>query len=275
MTRSEVEHQFSKAIANKYGAGEARSLSRIVWEDQLESLPPDERETVLKDTEARLLQGEPVQYIIGSTIFYGYRFKVNSDVLIPRPETEELVYAIEQFGKKRGEESLRMLDIGTGSGCIPISLAKKFPNWELHACDVSEKALEVAGENAKNLATGLSFHKVDFLDENQWSAISGPWDLIVSNPPYIGQEERDLMPETVLNHEPKTALFTPGSDPIIFYRRIAEFARRHLATNGRVAVEINEYREKATQKVFKQLFPKVEVREDLQGKPRILIAGSE
>jgi len=213
---------------------------------------------------------EPVQYITGKAWFYGYELQVSKDVLIPRPETEELVHWILEEHKDR--MGLKVLDIGTGSGCIAIALGKKLDHPSITATDVSQAALEIAGKNI-NLH-GLSVHQlaVDILDRSLWTE-SGRYDIIVSNPPYVRiSEKKDMLPN-VLNYEPAHALFVDDDDPLVFYRAIGEFARNNLSDHGCLYLEINENLGKDTLQLMRGIgFLVAEVKRDMQGKERMLKA---
>lgn len=191
---------------------------------------------LIKGIVERLKMHEPIQYILGETEFYGLKIKVSPGVLIPRPETEELVqWIVESYSK----DSPRILDIGTGSGCIPVALKNQIGNAEVSAIDISEKALEVAKENAAINNVDINFSQVDILkwEEYNWK----PFDIIVSNPPYVRESEKKEMQSNVLIHEPDKALYVSNDDPLVFYRRIADFANKYLVENGKLFFEINEY----------------------------------
>ncbi|MFC0185549.1 release factor glutamine methyltransferase [Pseudarcicella hirudinis] len=221
----------------------------------------------------RLKKNEPVQYIIGETEFYGRNFKVTKATLIPRPETEELIQLVSDRYKNFTGESLKILDIGTGSGCIAVSLAKELPVPEVMAFDISEEALKVAEENARMNDAKVSFLKTDVLNIDV-AQMSEKFDIIVSNPPYVTNREAEDMQKNVLDFEPHLALFVEDHDPLIFYRRIAELAGKCLNRNGFCAVEINQAFGKETAEVFKETgFSKVEVIKDLSGRDRFVSAG--
>lgn len=232
-----------------------------------------------------LLKNKPVQYVIGETEFCGMRFFVNENVLIPRPETQELVeklavssYQFSSFRPKRSgvEKSpanVSILDIGTGSGCIAISLAKLIPNSDVTAVDVSEKAIEVARKNAE--ANGVNVHFVldDILEPSTTELIDNQFDIIVSNPPYVCEGEKSEMRANVLEHEPSSALFVPDSDPLVFYRKILEYAQKTLKPNGAVWFEINEKFGKEIKNLcLEKGFKNVEIIKDFRGKERIVRA---
>lgn len=218
----------------------------------------------------RLLQHEPVQYVLNQAWFCGLKFYVDKNVLIPRPETEELVEWIIANCRFPVDE-LNILDIGTGSGCIPISLKRRIRKAEVWGCDSSEAALKVARYNAENLGTAINFLQLDFLDEEQRKSLP-VYDIIVSNPPYVPSRDAATMKPNVLQYEPATALFVPDNDPLIFYRTIAEFGQEHLAKNAAIYVEIHEDLGQAVTKVFQNENYSTELKKDMQGKDRMLRA---
>ncbi|MBX7205851.1 MAG: peptide chain release factor N(5)-glutamine methyltransferase [Bacteroidia bacterium] len=215
-----------------------------------------------------LMQQQPVQYALGYTWFYKQKFSVNPSVLIPRSETEELVYRI--IKECRGRK-VSILDIGTGSGCIAISLQLEIPDAEITAIDFSAEALETARENAVALkADKICFDQIDILKETDWGKL-GQYNVLVSNPPYITEEEKKDMQPNVLQHEPHSALFVTNHDPLQFYKAITAFAQMHLKKGGHLFFECNEKYAIQTEKLLKQNgFDAVEVLKDMQGKPRIV-----
>lgn len=216
-----------------------------------------------------LLKNKPIQYIIGETDFCDLKFKVNGNVLIPRPETSELVYKIVERQKTKDKRQLSILDIGTGSGCIAISLAKNIPDSKVYALDISEKALEVAKGNAINNNVDVTFINDDILSLK--NNIDTKFDIIVSNPPYVRELEKAEMRDNVLNWEPHNALFVSDNDPLIFYRNILEFAQTHLNENGEIWFEINEYLGKEMTVLCKEYgFSDVKIFEDFRGKERVV-----
>lgn len=223
----------------------------------------------------RLNNNEPIQYILGETEFYGRRFLVNDSVLIPRPETEELVKYIVDKQKKQfpvSNNQLSILDIGTGSGCIAISLAKELQNFKVTAYDISEKALEIAKKNAALNKANVVFEKVDILN-NQFLILNSQLSILISNPPYVTKQEIDRMQKNVLDFEPHLALFVEDSEPLIFYEAIANFAFNNLTDNGLVAVEINETLGEETADVFRRKgFSEVEIIKDIHQKDRFVSA---
>lgn len=211
---------------------------------------------------------KPLQYVLGKTEFYGLPFIVNSKVLIPRPETEELVDRI--LKTINPNKQYNILDIGTGSGCIAISLKKNLSDAKVTAIDVSEFALEVAQQNAALNNVEINFRKIDISDAENWS-ILGNFDIVVSNPPYVRNSEKIDMKENVLEYEPALALFVPDDDPLIFYSHIADLAKNKLSKNGFLFCEINQYLADETQLLFvKEGFHNVEVFKDLYDNFRIL-----
>ncbi|MCH7401470.1 peptide chain release factor N(5)-glutamine methyltransferase [Belliella kenyensis] len=214
-----------------------------------------------------LLEKKPIQYILGIAPFYGRSFEVNENVLIPRNETEELVHLIIQENKQL---NLRILDIGTGSGCIPISLKLEIPSSKLFAIDVSPEALLIAKRNAEALEASVEFLKVDILNEE---IHLNNLDIIVSNPPYVLDSEKSIMHENVLNHEPHLALFVDDDDPLIFYRNIAQKATSSLKKGGKLYFEINEaYGEDVVNLLEEMGYTEVILRRDLNDKNRMVSA---
>ncbi len=214
----------------------------------------------------RLKKYEPIQYILGETEFYGLTLEVNPAVLIPRPETEELVHLIL---KSQLPAQAKILDIGTGSGCIALSLKSSLPDSSVMAVDISESALETAKKNALKNELDVDFRLVDILN---WKDYSWPkMDVIVSNPPYVRELEKEKMEKNVLAFEPEGALFVSDNDPLIFYKAIAEFAQKNLSNKGRLYFEINEYLGEEMKELVKSLgFREVEVHQDINGRNRML-----
>lgn len=208
----------------------------------------------------------PIQYIVGETTFYGLMFKVDKNVLIPRPETEELVEWIIQNHKKN--ESLKILDIGTGSGCIAVSLAKNLPNAQVSALDISAEALNIAKNNAEFNQVTIDFIPADILTIEK---LPNTFDVIVSNPPYVRESEKDLMQQNVLLNEPHIALFVENENPLLFYDKIAELAKNHLTENGVLYFEINQYLGEETVDLLKSKeFKNIELKKDIYGVDRMV-----
>ena len=215
----------------------------------------------------RLKKQEPIQYILGCTAFYGLTFKVNKHTLIPRPETEELVDWV--LSNLHDQDSmLDILDIGTGSGCIAISLAKNIPTARVSGLDISEKTLEVAQENAVKNQVLVSFCKKDIL---RTTSLKNRYNVMVSNPPYVRQLEKKAMNANVLDYEPGVALFVPNEDPLLFYRKIAQLAIVSLQTRGWLYFEINEYLSKEMDVLLKEIgFANIEIKKDFREVPRMI-----
>jgi release factor glutamine methyltransferase len=216
----------------------------------------------------RLSLHEPIQYIIGETEFLGLKFKVDEHVLIPRPETEELVqWLLDDIRESKNPSNLKILDIGTGSGCIAISLAKNLPNAEIFALDISEKALKTAKENA-----GLNKVKVNFIQADilNLEALAGKFDIIVSNPPYVREMEKTEMHRNVLENEPDLALYVKDTDPLIFYKKITKLAEESLIKEGNLYFEINQYLANETEEILKNFGFKTGLKKDIFGNYRML-----
>lgn len=273
----QAKRHFVKVLTVSFPQREAEQLIRILLEDlfgidlKRQLMEPnlciDERQHyLLSEAVRRLLAGEPVQYVTGMARFNDLLIKVSPAVLIPRPETEELVQKICTTLPK--EASFRIWDIGTGSGCIAIALAKHFINAEVYALDVSETALEVARENAESNGVKVTFVHDD-VTHPQSDYFNQPVDLVVSNPPYVCDSERAAMEANVLDWEPETALFVPDDDPLRFYRQILALAKTQLNPEGQVWFEINERMGKEMLLLCREMgFPEAEVLEDFAGRPR-------
>lgn len=232
-------------LSDLFPEGEANALVAIIFKQvcnysahdlilhATDPLQPKTTEHINRVVD-RLLKHEPIQYILGETEFYDLTFSVSPDVLIPRNETEELVHHV--ITENPSFEG-RILDIGTGSGCIAVSLKKHLPKAQVLACDISTQALEIARHNAQFNLVDVSFFQLDILKPQNHSL---RYDIIVSNPPYVTEKERSLMAKNVLDFEPETALFVPNNQPLLFYTAILKFAAQHLSNNGVVWFEINE-----------------------------------
>ena len=275
--------QYSKKLIRQklssiYPSEEVESLARLILEhvtglnrlqmhlNQKEVLPESKIMQIMEILN-RLLNHEPIQYILGETDFYGLKFSVSPDVLIPRAETEELVDWIIS-GEKDSCQSL--LDIGTGSGCIPIAIGKHTVIQRIEGWDISEEALNIARQNAIRNDSKALFSMQDIFDTSLIPATS-KWDVIVSNPPYVLLEESALMQQNVVGFEPHLALFVPDHDPLIFYRAIARFATVHLQPQGSLYFEINERMGEKTAELLRENgFHDILTRKDLQGKERMI-----
>ncbi|WP_395057621.1 peptide chain release factor N(5)-glutamine methyltransferase [Flavobacterium sp.] len=219
---------------------------------------------------SQLKQQKPIQYILGETEFFGLPFYVNENTLIPRPETEELVEWIIKDLKIEKNKDLKILDIGTGSGCIAISLAKNLPNAQVFAIDVSEKALATAKKNAE-----LNEMKVTFVEKNilETEDLNQQLDIIVSNPPYVRNLEKQEIHKNVLEYEPHLALFVEDNDALLFYRKITELATRNLSENGQLYFEINQYLGKEMIELLEKYnFKNIELKKDIYGNDRMIKA---
>lgn len=262
-----------------YDSREAKNITTIVIEEitglnRIESIINKDVDLTISQEHQfnkyiqELSLHKPIQYVLGNAWFSGNKFLVNEHVLIPRPETEELVELIVLENKN---SSPSILDIGTGCGCIAISLQKQILNSLVTAIDVSEISLEIVKKNMSNLSSKINLKKSNFLDENTWNELPH-FNIIVSNPPYIKEEEKKTMEPNVLLHEPHVALFVPNDDALIFYRKIIDFAKNHLNPKGYIYVEINESLGLETENLFKQNNYTTLLIKDLQGKDRIVKA---
>lgn len=245
---------------------ERYKLSRTdILSDRIVDYDPEELRGVLY----RINQYEPIQYILGITYFYGLPFYVNPSVLIPRPETEELVHWI--LRERQGDRSaLKILDVGTGSGCIAVSLASNLPQAEITAFDVSEGALKTASENAALNNCTIDFRLYD-ISESKNTSSEETFDIVVSNPPYVEISEQEQMQRNVLDYEPELALYAPQHDPLFFYRKILEFSVKHLARHGLVYFEINERFGNEIQDLLLEFsFDNIFIMKDLSGRDRFV-----
>jgi release factor glutamine methyltransferase len=313
MTISQAQEQLLSQLYRLYDNHEAANIADWVLEyvsglkkvDRITNkkvVLPEQKKTLLRQLTDQLLTNKPVQYVLNEAWFCGMKFYVDEHVLIPRPETEELVEWVVsdmslgtrdwrlETGDRRGEpgdrkreaesqhlkaltnREINILDIGTGSGCISIALKKKLPFANVNGCDVSEKALAIAKKNSAALDAPVQLFQIDFLDPEK--RIELPFfDIIVSNPPYIPEREKDSLAKRVLDFEPPAALFVKNNDPLAFYKAIADFASQKLQRGGRVYVEINEEHERGVREVFlSNGFPAIEIRQDMQGKDRMVKA---
>jgi release factor glutamine methyltransferase len=218
-----------------------------------------------------LLLHEPIQYVLNEAWFCGNKLYVDERVLIPRPETEELVEWISNDYKFTAT-NITILDIGTGSGCIPISLKKRLPNASVWGADISEAALEVAKRNAASIGTDIVFHQLDILNKDDWASLP-LFDIIVSNPPYIPEKDKAQMQANVLQYEPAIALFVPDNDALLFYQAIARFAKEKLTSGGFLYVEIHEDLGKATTELLQSMGFSTTMKKDMQEKDRMIKSG--
>ena len=272
-----ISQKIQESLANVYSDGEIKALTRIIATELLGIsqmtffLKDDvtltaEQQALLDNAIRRLKKQEPIQYIFGYSDFYGLRFKVTPATLIPRPETSELVEWI--VSETTGAVSI--LDIGTGSGCIAVSLAHKLPQSKVTAWDISNEALAVAAENSKENGQTVTFEQVDILAHEPTDE---QFDIIVSNPPYIKEKEKEAMHSNVLDWEPHTALFVPDSDPLLFYRTIAKKGLQILKPGGRIYFEINRAHGKETMEMLAALgYTGIELRKDFADNDRMIRA---
>ncbi|WP_317207119.1 peptide chain release factor N(5)-glutamine methyltransferase [Flavobacterium chungbukense] len=272
--------QFIKELSPFYDAYEAESFFYLILEDRHKlrqidlalnhELVFEENDFVMWDEIVSHLKNEvPIQYLLGKTNFYGLDFEVNEDVLIPRPETEELVeWIINENAGPEKSKKIKILDIGTGSGCIAISLAKNLPNAEVVAIDVSKKALETAKRNAVRNNVDVTFVLQDILKEEE---LRCQFDIIVSNPPYVRNLEKAEIKKNVLDYEPHLALFVEDNDALIFYRKIASLAKKSLLGKGKLYFEINQYLGKEMIELLENIdFKNIELRKDIYDNDRML-----
>jgi len=298
MTLKKFKLYFSDKLSEIYPQTEIDSFFFILIEELLglqridTVLKPDfiiENEILnnLKNIISRLKKEEPIQYILGKTAFYGLPFLVDKNTLIPRPETEELVEwilkEIQELRIKIQKESLSILDIGTGTGCIPISLAKNLKNETISAIDVSSNALKIAKQNASLNNVTIDFFELDILQAENLNKLSvlaqskthsnNKYDIIISNPPYVRELEKVEIKNNVLNNEPHLALFVDNENPLIFYKKIADLAKSHLTKNGLLFFEINQYLSNETVTMLKEKeFTNIELKKDLFGNDRMIQA---
>lgn len=278
MKLKQLEQYFTDEMSIVYNEEEARQLFYLTvehvsgWNRSQLLMNKDhtldqEILEIYENTLAALKEGKPLQYVFSETWFYGLKFKVSSSVLIPRPETEELVEWILQAITTSGVPVSSLIDIGTGSGCIAISLKANLPQTEVSALDVSAEALTVAAENAVLNNTEINFIQSSIIEYH--TAVK--YDIIVSNPPYITEDERAAMHENVLQYEPHLALFVTNENPLIFYKSIADFALEQLRPEGKLFFEINEYLGKEmVDMLIDKGFNHIELRKDMQGKERMI-----
>ena len=277
MTLRDFRNQFTASLSEIYPKTEIDSFFILLAEEYLNFQSVDlvlksdfylneTKTSLFKEALSRLEKQEPIQYVLGKTEFYGNVFLVNKHTLIPRSETEELVSWI----LESAQSDTSILDIGTGTGCIPISLKKELDNAYISAIDVSEKALEIAKINAQQNNTEILFIRQDIL---KTEVLNNSYDIIVSNPPYVRELEKEMMQKNVLDFEPETALFVEDSNPLVFYKKIAELAINHLNPDGLLFFEINEYLGEETLEVIKEVgFKHVEIKNDIFGKQRMIKA---
>lgn len=278
-----VKHYFRERLQDQFSESEIRQMLKAAV---CERLKLSSVEYLLSDRQLlsesdllyfrsivkRLLDNEPFQYIIGHTDFYGLTLKTDKRALIPRPETEELVeWILNTFD---GDHKVRTLDLCTGTGCIALALKSVRHNWEIEGCDLSDDALTLAKENSLNNDLKVSFLKMDVLDPKDFSKLSSvQYDCWVSNPPYIPENERELLNENVIRFEPGMALFVPNNEPLLFYRSVGEQGRKYIKKGGSLFFEVHENFGSETKQMLESLgYTTVEMKKDLQGKDRMIRA---
>jgi len=282
MTLSELKKIFTQELSKLYSSGENSEIFTIVAQKILDldrfqlrvngdQNISEREENQFQEILTALKTGKPFQQILGETEFYGMRFFVDEHVLIPRPETEELleltIKKVRVSGfEVRDKDPLKIIDIGTGSGIIPIILKKHFPNAAISAIDFSEDALKMAKKNADFHEVEIEFIHQDYLNGN----LTEEYDIIISNPPYIGMEEEVEIADSVKEFEPKMALFSPTSNALMFYEKIAEDCKNHLAENGLVFLEINQKLGQETRELFVDVLSEVELLKDISGNERFV-----
>ena len=278
MTINQVKNLFSEELQSLYTSAECvelffifceiiLNLNKIDIRSQLENSISAENQKEFLKIISILKEGKPYQQILGETYFYGNKFFVDENVLIPRPETEELIELIESRLSHLKKEKLKILDVGTGSGCISISLAKIFPNAEVSSIDISEKALNIAQKNADFHKVKINFIQKDYLNEK----LDEIYDIIVSNPPYIDVLEREEISHSVKGFEPNIALFAPENRVLAFYEKIAQDSENHLKKGGSVFLEINQKLGKETLQLFQDVLTESELIKDLSENDRFVI----
>ena len=281
MTVDQAYLRFKGELMKIYDARESSNISDWVFENiagikRLDRIT--HKQTVIDTTTiqklneslGQLLLHRPVQYVLEEAWFYKMKLFVNESVLIPRPETEELVeWIVEKFKTKNPR--VKILDIGTGSGCIAIALKIQLPDAEIHAIDISESALGVAHRNADNCEVQIKLSQIDFLDEKSWDFLPS-FDILISNPPYIPNNEKEKMDKNVKEHEPHIALFVDSKDPFIFYKAAVRFAKEHLNAHGEIYMEIHEDYSTEVGKIFADKSFTVEFKKDIHRKQRMIRA---
>lgn len=282
MELNDILKTYQQKLLDKYSKNEVQIIFYAIAEKILHTnknilkIGLNEENPHLKDKKKlfdsylfQLLLGKPYQYVIGESLFYGLDFFVNEHVLIPRPETEELIeWIINETNKNL---TISILDIGTGSGCIPIVLKKHLPKATIYSIDISEKALEIAEQNAKFHNQEIHFIKEDFFNFSFQNKLK--FDVIVSNPPYIPIQEKEELDTQVVDFEPNLALFVPNDQPCLFYEKILEFSLQHLNKNGKIFLEVHQNYAKEVVELFKNDYQKVELRKDISSNPRMIKIG--
>jgi len=290
MTFREGHRRLAEELMSLYEKAEAFKIADLVFEKITgsgkkefvlisDSGIPETHLQTLEKYKSELLQHRPVQYVLNEAWFHGRKFFVDERVLIPRPETDELAEWVMQEVNNRQRatvnaeseiRNLQILDIGTGSGCIPVSIKKRFAQLSVTGIDVCSEALYVAAENAATHETDIELMLIDFLNKEEWNKL-GIFDIVVSNPPYVPQKEKSSMAPNVLNYEPHKALFVPDNDALLFYEAIAQFGKEHLSAGGSIFAEIHETLANNVDRLFRSHgYTFTEIRKDMQGKERMI-----
>lgn len=280
MTAHEAFSDLSQSLAALYDRREATNIAdwamesitgKKRWERRMEKVPLTVDElNLFNKYKSELLTNKPIQYVLNEAFFCGYKFILNENVLIPRPETEELVQRIADENIGRG--TISILDIGTGSGCIPVSLKKKLPEAHVTSIDISPDAVKTATQNARALFADIEIKELDFLNELNWKLL-GYFDVVVSNPPYISVNEKSTLNKNVADFEPGAALFVPNNDPLIFYNKIEKFCRSHLKKEGKIYLEVNEKYAEEVLKLFIEKKWVGKIVKDMHDKRRMVVVG--
>lgn len=284
MTIHEASMQLRFQLFHIYDEREADNISELVMEnitgwkkiDRVvnKTVPlTQEQEKILEAYTKLLLDHQPLQYVLHEAWFYGMLLYTDKNVLIPRPETEELVDWLIKDANKSLPQEKKILDVGTGSGCISLAIKKNMPEYEVHSCDISKAALKVAERNNAAQKLNVKFHQLDFLSEKDRNKLP-LFDIIISNPPYVPEKDKITMSANVLQYEPSLALFVDNADPLIFYKAIVAFSKTHLNKDGMIYLEIHEEMAGASMQMLKENgFTNIELRKDLQGRDRMIKAG--
>jgi release factor glutamine methyltransferase len=280
MTIFQFKQYFVESLQSIYSKEESVTLCNLLLESRLgwdvaeivlngKQTLTNQNQVYFEKALQRLLKNEPIQHLIGYTDFYGLKIKVNPFVLVPRSETEELVdWILKDVKSTESNKPVRILDIGTGSGCIAISLAKNLSNYKIQAIDISEEALQIAKENALRHKVNVKFVKADIFDLKE---ADEKFDIIVSNPPYVRDLEKTEMHFNVSNYDPEMALFVRDEDPLIFYNAIADYTKKMLSKNGKLYFEINQYLGKEMIDLLqKKGFKSIRLKKDLLGNDRMI-----
>ncbi|MDO9373720.1 MAG: peptide chain release factor N(5)-glutamine methyltransferase [Ferruginibacter sp.] len=286
MTTRALYRQFIQDLQSLYSLNEAtiitdwtfESIAGVQKADFIKTpgdILPDHLSQQLNTALSDLLESKPIQYVLGEAYFFKMKLAVNEHVLIPRPETEELVQlVIDDCQREQTGKEIAIIDIGTGSGCIAIALKKNISSAELTAIDVSAPALKLAEKNAQDQAVIIGFTQIDFLSVDEREPLQR-FDVIVSNPPYIPLNEKEKLDKNVTAFEPATALFVPANDPLLFYREIASFGKTHLTEQGKIFVEIHENFASEVLSLFQETYARVSIHNDLFGRPRMVTVSNK